>query len=187
MKTEFPDLTERVAMVTGASRGLGQYFARALACAGADLIITSRNKESLQPFAAEIRHPGRRVEALELDVRSYESIQNMANAAHAAFGKIDILINNAGCNVRKRALDITWDDWNLVLDTNLRGTFFVSQAIANYMSKARYGRIIVTIQLLEAKYRTNVRDSGNSKSLSRSQVWERKKTIIFRESLARKF
>ena len=66
----------------------------------------------------------------------------MAEAAHAAYGQIDILVNNAGCNVRKPALEITWDDWNLVLETNLRGTFFVSQAIARGMVPRRYGRII---------------------------------------------
>jgi NAD(P)-dependent dehydrogenase (short-subunit alcohol dehydrogenase family) len=79
---------------------------------------------------------------LELDVRNYESIQRMAEAAEAAFGKIDILVNNAGCNVRKPVLDVSWDDWNLVLDTNLRGTFFVAQAVARRMIPRRYGRII---------------------------------------------
>jgi gluconate 5-dehydrogenase len=66
----------------------------------------------------------------------------MAEAAIQACGNIDILVNNAGCNVRKLALDVTWEDWNLVLDTNLRGTFFVSQAIARHMAPRRYGRII---------------------------------------------
>ena len=66
----------------------------------------------------------------------------MAAAAKSAFGKIDILVNNAGCNVRKRALEVTWEDWNLILETNLRGTFFVSQAVARFMIEARYGRII---------------------------------------------
>src|SRR5690242_14081851 len=66
----------------------------------------------------------------------------MAAAAHEAFGRIDILVNNAGCNVRKPALEITWDDWNLVLDTNLRGSFFVAQAAARYMVQHGYGRII---------------------------------------------
>ncbi|MCX7823968.1 MAG: SDR family NAD(P)-dependent oxidoreductase, partial [Verrucomicrobiae bacterium] len=136
------NLTGRVAIVTGASRGLGQYFGRALARAGADLVITSRRLDSLKPFQAEIEALGRRVVPLQLDVRDYESIQRMADAAHAAFGKIDILVNNAGCNVRKPALEITWDDWNLVLDTNLRGTFFVAQAVARWMIPRRYGRII---------------------------------------------
>jgi gluconate 5-dehydrogenase len=66
----------------------------------------------------------------------------MVAAAEAHYGKIDILVNNAGCNVRKPALDITWDDWNLVLDTNLRGTFFVAQAVARRMVPRKYGRII---------------------------------------------
>jgi NAD(P)-dependent dehydrogenase (short-subunit alcohol dehydrogenase family) len=66
----------------------------------------------------------------------------MASAAEAAFGHIDILVNNAGCNVRKPALQVTWEDWNLILDTNLRGSFFVSQAIARGMIGRNYGRII---------------------------------------------
>jgi gluconate 5-dehydrogenase len=136
------DLSGKVAVVTGASRGLGQYFGRALARAGADLIITSRNIASLEGFRGEIEGLGRRVLPLELDLRSYESIQSMAEAAEAACGKIDILVNNAGCNVRKPALDVGWDDWNLVLDTNLRGTFFVAQAVARKMVSRRYGRII---------------------------------------------
>jgi len=136
------DLSGRVAIITGTSRGLGQYMGRALAHAGADLVITSRNKESLSAFRQEIEKLGRRAVPLELDVRNHDSIQRMVEAAHDAYGKIDILVNNAGCNVRKPALDITWDDWNLVLDTNLRGTFFAAQAVARFMIPRRYGRII---------------------------------------------
>ncbi len=136
------DLAGRVVLVTGASRGLGQHFGRALARSGADLIITSRHRETLAPFAAEIEALGRKAVPLELDVRSFESIQRMAEEAERAFARIDILVNNAGCNVRKRAVDVTWDDWNLVLDTNLRGAFFVAQAVARVMIPARYGRII---------------------------------------------
>jgi gluconate 5-dehydrogenase len=66
----------------------------------------------------------------------------MADAAQAHYGRIDILVNNAGCNVRKPALEVTWEDWNLVLDTNLRGTFFVAQAVAKHMVGRSYGRII---------------------------------------------
>lgn len=136
------DLTGQVALVTGTSRGLGQYFARALARAGADLVLTSRKRETLADFEAEMRAMGRRTVSLELDVRDHASIQQMAPEAQAAFGQIHILVNNAGCNVRKPALDVTWDDWNLVLDTNLRGTFFVSQAVARGMVAHGYGRII---------------------------------------------
>lgn len=136
------DLSGQVAIVTGTSRGLGQYFARALARAGADLVLTSRNRETLREMEDEVRALGRRSVSLELDVRDYESIQKMAADAREAFGQIHILINNAGCNVRKPAVDVTWDDWNLVLDTNLRGSFFVAQAVARGMIEHGYGRII---------------------------------------------
>ena len=136
------DLSGQVALVTGASRGLGQYFGRALAKAGADLIITSRKREDLSAFVAEIEAMGRKAVPLALDVRDHASIQQMAEEAQAAFGQIHILVNNAGCNVRKPALDVTWDDWNLILDTNLRGSFFVAQAIARGMVPHGYGRII---------------------------------------------
>jgi gluconate 5-dehydrogenase len=135
-------LEGKVAMVTGTSRGLGQYFGRALARAGADLVITSRKIETLAPFQDEIRQLGRQALPLSLDVRNYDSIQSAVVAAHRHYGRIDILVNNAGCNVRKPAFEVTWDDWNLVLETNLRGTFFVSQAVAKHMIPRAYGRII---------------------------------------------
>ena len=142
MKEELFNLTGKVAIVTGTSRGLGQYLGRALAKAGADLVITSRNVSALRPFQKEIEALGRRVLPLTLDVRDHDSIQKMAEAAVAHFGKIDILVNNAGCNVRKPALEVSWEDWNLILETNLRGTFFVSQAVARQMIPRKYGRII---------------------------------------------
>ena len=142
MTSSLFDLTGQVALVTGTSRGLGQYLARALATAGADLILTSRRKADLLRFVAEIEALGRRAVPLELDVRDQKSIDDMAEAAEAAFGRIHILINNAGCNVRKPAFDVTWDDWNLILDTNLRGSFFVAQQIARRMVPHGYGRIV---------------------------------------------
>ena len=142
MSGELFDLRGRVAIVTGTSCGLGQYFARALAKAGADLVLTSRDRARLSPFEAEIKGLGRQAVSLDLDVRDRESIERIVAEAEAAFGHLDILVNNAGCNVRKPALEITWDDWNLVLDTNLRGSFFVAQAVARRMIERGYGRII---------------------------------------------
>ena len=136
------NLGGRVAIVTGTSRGLGQYLARALAKAGADLVLTSRDRNRLLPFEEEMQGLGRRTLSLELDVRNYDSIERMAAAAEKEFGHLDILVNNAGCNARKPALDVTWEDWNLILDTNLRGSFFVSQAVARRMIPRRYGRIV---------------------------------------------
>jgi len=142
MTLELFDLSGKVAVVTGASRGLGQYLARALARAGADLVITSRSADSLEDFRAEIEALGRKVLPLALDVRDYQSIQDMVETAYDHYGRLDILINNAGCNVRKPAVDVEWEDWNLVVDTNLRGGFFVAQAVAKKMIPAGYGRII---------------------------------------------
>jgi len=142
MEDSLFDLTGRVALVTGTSRGLGQYFARALARAGADLAITSRSRESLIPFADEIQKLGRETFSVDLDVRDHGSIQSAVRVIEERFGKIDILVNNAGCNIRKPALDVTWEDWNTILDTNLRGSFFVAQAVARGMIERRYGRII---------------------------------------------
>jgi gluconate 5-dehydrogenase len=136
------DLSGQVALVTGTSRGLGQYFARALAQAGADLILTSRNQESLAPFAAEIDALGRRTVSVSLDVRDERSIRSAAAEGERAFGRIDILVNNAGMNIRKPAIEVTWEDWNQILDTNLRGAFFVAQAVAEGMIERGYGRII---------------------------------------------
>jgi len=142
MTNELFDLTGQVALVTGTSRGLGQYFARALAKCGADLVLTSRRRQDLAPFEAEIKALGRRAISLELDVRNPGSISSMAADAISEFGQLHILVNNAGCNVRKPATEVTWDDWNLVLDTNLRGSFFVAQAVARTMIPHGYGRII---------------------------------------------
>jgi len=136
------DLTGKVAIITGASRGLGQYFGRALAKAGADLVITSRNVDSLKPFKNEIEAMGRKALSVELDVRKHDSIKKMVDYSYNGYGKIDILVNNAGYNLRKPAIEITWDDWNSVLDTNLRGSFFVAQEVAEKMIPNHYGRII---------------------------------------------
>jgi gluconate 5-dehydrogenase len=136
------DLTGQTALVTGASRGLGQYFGRALARAGADLIVTARNREDLSGFVAEIESLGRKAIPLELDVRDQLSIERMAQAVEGCCEQVHILVNNAGCNVRKPALEVLWEDWNKVVDTNLRGSFFVAQKIARGMVRHGYGRII---------------------------------------------
>jgi NAD(P)-dependent dehydrogenase (short-subunit alcohol dehydrogenase family) len=136
------DLTGKVAVVTGSSRGLGRAMAIALAQAGADVVITSRTIESLEPVQEEIAATGRRALPVRLDVRDQTSIQAMADAALNHFGKVDILINNAGMNVRTPAVDLTWDQWDDVLNTNLKGVFFCCQALAPQMLARGQGRII---------------------------------------------
>ena len=136
------DLTGKVAIVTGTSRGLGQYFARALAKAGADLVITSRELSRLTPFKQEIESLGRKVLPVQMDVLSQSDIENMVHKAIQEYGKIDILVNNAGLNIRKPSTEFDWADWDTVLDTNLKGSFFCAQAVGKEMMKRNYGRII---------------------------------------------
>lgn len=136
------DLSGKTAFVSGASRGLGKGFALALARAGADVVITARNAEDLADTSSQIASLGRAAYPVALDVRDHDSIQAAAAQAEEQAGKVDILVNNAGCNVRKPAVDVTWDDWNLVLETNLRGGFFLAQAVARQMIPRNYGRII---------------------------------------------
>jgi gluconate 5-dehydrogenase len=136
------DLSGKVAIVTGASRGLGQYFATALAKAGADLVITSRKLSALNEFKREIESLGRKALPIQLDVLSQSDIENMVRVAVKEYGKIDILVNNAGMNIRKPTTEVTQQDWDAVLDTNLKGSFFCAQAAAKEMIKRKYGRII---------------------------------------------
>jgi NAD(P)-dependent dehydrogenase (short-subunit alcohol dehydrogenase family) len=142
----FFDLTGQVAIITGASRGLGQYFSRALGRAGAKLIITSRKAGDCDNFIAELTGLSIEALALTLDVRDKDSIAAFGPAAETTAselgGKVDILVNNAGCNIRKPALDVSWDDWNTVVETNLRGAFFVAQTVARGMVERGYGRIV---------------------------------------------
>ena len=139
---ELYNLTGKIALVTGASRGLGREFALTLAGAGADVAITSRELSALEPTRIAVEKLGRRCLPVALDVRNHASIEAAAAAVQSGLGPIDILVNNAGCNVRKPALEVTWDDWNEILDTNLRGPFFVAQAVARQMVARGRGRII---------------------------------------------
>ncbi len=137
-----PSLSGRTAFISGASRGLGHGFALTLARAGCDVVITARTAADCQATHEAVTALGRRCLALALDVRDEASIHAAAATAEA-FAPIDILVNNAGCNRRKPAFEVTWDDWNTVLDTNLRGSFFLAQALGKGMAARGYGRIIM--------------------------------------------
>ncbi len=136
------DLTGKVAIVTGTSRGLGQYFAGAIAKAGADLVITSRSLSRLTEFRQEIESLGRKALPVQMDVLSQSDIENMVRSSVEEYGKIDILVNNAGLNIRKPSTEFDWADWDTVLNTNLKGSFFCAQAVGKEMMKRNYGRII---------------------------------------------
>lgn len=136
------DLAGKLALVTGASRGIGYTTALCLANAGADVVVTSRKQEDAAPAAAEIRQIGRSALALPLDVRDLASIQRVVDATMETYGRIDILVNNAGLNIQQMAVEVTEEAWDTVLDTNLKGVFFCCQAVGKVMIPRRQGKII---------------------------------------------
>jgi len=135
----------KVALITGGGSGIGKAIAEGLAHFGADVIITeiTAKMELGQQVAQEIsQSQGRKVIALPLDLPDLKSIEAMTEAAIAQMGKIDVLVNNAGIQIAKPSLEVTEEDWDKVLDTNLKGAFFCSQSVAKQMVKQKSGRII---------------------------------------------
>ncbi|MFK8249854.1 SDR family NAD(P)-dependent oxidoreductase [Ancylobacter terrae] len=137
------DLTGRTALVTGASRGIGRSLAEALAAAGADVALTSRNAGALEEVAEAIRGKGRRAVPLVLDVTDVAACRAAASAAAQALGGLDILVNNAGVEQVSPSLEVEEELWDRILDTNLKGAFFCAQAAARVMTAAgRPGTIV---------------------------------------------
>ena len=132
----------RVALVTGASQGIGKACALALAEAGAQVALGARNAEKLQAVAGEIEATGKKALVLSLDVASRDSIKAAVAKTIEAWGKIDILVNNAGIAKDNLALRMKHDEWDAVLRTNLDGAFHCIQAVLHGMVRQRYGRII---------------------------------------------
>lgn len=137
-------LDGKVVLVTGAGSGIGAALAVAAAEAGADCVVTEipDRLPSLEPTCAAIRAAGRRAWPLPLLLPSAESIDGLVSATMAACGRIDVLVNNAGINIPREALDVTEADWDRVLDTNLKGTFFMAQRVAREMIPAGGGKIV---------------------------------------------
>lgn len=137
-------LEGKVAVVTGGARGLGKAAAMGLAEYGADLVVTATpgHIDGAEKVAAEIQGLGRKAIALPLEVRDKSSIEQMADAALSHFGRIDILVNNAGTNIPKPSLEVTEEEWDTILDTNLKGLFFCCQAIGRNMVERGSGKII---------------------------------------------
>ncbi len=136
------NLAGKVALVTGGGRGIGAHIALALAEAGADVGVAGRTLAQTQEVAARIRDLGRRSYAAYVDVTNVPSIRAMVEEVAGHFGRIDILVNNAGVNIIKYALDVTEEDWDQVLDTNLKGVFFCAQSVGRLMVAQKYGRIV---------------------------------------------
>jgi NAD(P)-dependent dehydrogenase (short-subunit alcohol dehydrogenase family) len=136
------DLTGQIAVVTGANRGLGRDLAVALGAAGATVVSTGRHTDKLEPVASEIRAAGGQATVTALDVAAPASIERGIAEIEARHGRIDILVNNAGLGPNKDAVDVTPVDWDEIMDVNLKGLFFITQAVGRGMLARRYGRIV---------------------------------------------
>jgi NAD(P)-dependent dehydrogenase (short-subunit alcohol dehydrogenase family) len=127
------DLSGRVALVTGASSGLGAQFARTLARAGAGVVLAARRLEKLKSLHAEIEAEGGDAHVVELDVTDHDSIKSAVAHAETEMGTIDILVNNSGVSTTQKLVDVSPKDYDFVMDTNTRGAFFVAQEVGKRM------------------------------------------------------
>ncbi|WP_210479464.1 SDR family NAD(P)-dependent oxidoreductase [Naasia sp. SYSU D00948] len=136
------DLAGRVALVTGASRGIGRGLALALAGAGATVAATARTLEDLESLAEEGRAAGGRIVPVEADLADVPSLRRAVEEVGREHGRLDVLVNNAGLGFNHDALEVTESDWDRMMDVNLKGLFFASQAAVRLMADRGYGRII---------------------------------------------
>jgi NAD(P)-dependent dehydrogenase (short-subunit alcohol dehydrogenase family) len=136
------DLSGRVAIVTGGSIGLGRQMAQGLAEAGANLVLCARKKERCEQTAEELKQLGVQTLALGCDVKNPDDVRNVAEQTSNTFGRIDILINNAGTSWGAPIEEMRLEHWNKVMETNLTGTFLFSQAVGRFMVPQRHGKII---------------------------------------------
>lgn len=148
------DLTGKVAMVTGASSGLGVQFANVLADFGADVILIARRKEKLDKVSEEIRAKGRKALAISCDVTDNEQVRNAVEESVKEFGKIDILCNNAGLGGVVPAEEYDFEEWKKIIDINLNAVFYVAQQVGKVMIKNNYGKIINTASMYGLKANT---------------------------------
>jgi len=136
------DLSGKVAMVTGSTRGLGEVAAMALAKAGADIAICGRNNDDLKRVSTAVAQMGKATEGVYLDVTSADSVRAGVDRILEHFGKVDILVNNAGVNHRVPVLEYDEEAWDMVINTNLKGYFLVAKAVVPQMIEHGYGKVI---------------------------------------------
>ena len=151
MSRDIFNLTHRVAILTGASKGLGQAMALSLAKAGADLVLTSRNQTEIEAVAQEIASTtGRRVVAVQSDAAKRADVEAVVDRAVREFGQIDILVNNAGVNIREPIVELKDASWEQVIGINLTGPMMYCRAVGPHMIRRRYGRVINVASTLGA-------------------------------------
>ncbi len=149
MKNKLFDLTGKIAMVTGASRGLGEAVAVALAKAGASIAVCGRSRSDMDKVVARIDKAGGKARGFFLDVLNKSKVVESVCDIQEYFGQIDILVNNAGVNYRVPVLEFPEDEWDRIIDTNLKGYFLVTQAVVPRMLKTGYGKVINMSSILD--------------------------------------
>ncbi|HHY65715.1 MAG TPA: SDR family oxidoreductase [Alicyclobacillus sp.] len=135
-------LREKVALVTGAGQGIGLQTALTLAQAGADVALCGRGATKLEDAANRVRMCGQKAEIYVCDIRKVNQIEEMVREVNSQFGHIDILVNNAGIDIPKHAFDVTEEEWDAIIDTNLKGVFFCSQQVGKIMADNGGGSIV---------------------------------------------
>ena len=142
MGAYFSELVGKTVIVTGGSKGIGRDIARTFAELGANVVISGRNQEALDDALRELREFNPRCMAVAGDLSAIAEVRRLIDTAADTFGTVDVLVNNAGVNIAKPAMEVTESDWDTVLDLNLKSAFFASQAAAKYMLVQKSGRII---------------------------------------------
>ena len=171
------DLSGKVAIVTGGTKGLGYAIVMKLAAAGAKVVITSRHQDDCDAVAAEVIEYGGEAMGIKTDVQNVDEIQNLVDKTVERFGKLDIMVNNAGVAVTKRLTDMTESDYNRVIDSNLKSVYFGGQIAARQMiEQGQGGKIINMCSIGGIKGNNQLSTYGASKAgainLTKSMAWE---------------
>ncbi|MBP1931135.1 SDR family NAD(P)-dependent oxidoreductase [Ammoniphilus resinae] len=136
------DFSDKVVIVTGASRGIGKSIALGFGSLGANVVLVSRNKEQLEETAVLVRDRGGKALVIPADLSDLGQIQKVVDTVKQNFAKIDVLVNNSGVTRRKPAEEVTEEDWNLIMDLNQKSYFFMCQAVGKEMIKQGHGKIV---------------------------------------------
>ncbi len=147
-QSQTPDLAGKAALITGASKGLGRAMALALSGAGARIALVSRDRAKLESVQREIADGGGSAQVFAADVRDEASVSKLESEISAGLGKVQILINNAGINIRKNLIDFSLEEWQSVIDTNLTSAFLMCRAFAPHMKGSGYGRILCVTSIM---------------------------------------
>jgi NAD(P)-dependent dehydrogenase (short-subunit alcohol dehydrogenase family) len=136
------DLSGKIALITGASKGLGKSMALALSEAGAVIALVARDEEKLKDVKSEIEKSGGKAGVFVCDVSDEKAVLRLESEVAAQLGRVQVLVNNAGTNIRKNLVDFSLDEWNTVLDTNLTSVFLMCRAFVPHMKGTGYGRVL---------------------------------------------